>query len=170
MNDHSVEKISFSRKQLTQSALIAALYIALTLVFKPISFGVVQVRIAEALCILPYFTFAAVPGLFVGCLLANFLGGAAIWDVIFGSLATLLAAVLSYRFKKLKYAVCIFPILINTLVIPWVLRFVYQETLTILVLAGSIFIGELIAVGVLGSILLFALDKQKLGLQEFFEG
>ena len=80
--------------RITQGAVIAALYVVLTMVFAPISFGPVQVRIAEALCILPMFTPAAIPGLFIGCLIANLIGGGIILDVIFGSIATLIGAVL----------------------------------------------------------------------------
>ena len=79
--------------RITQGAVIAALYVVLTMVFAPISFGPVQVRIAEALCILPMFTPAAIPGLFIGCLIANLIGGGIILDVIFGSIATLIGAV-----------------------------------------------------------------------------
>ena len=75
---------------LAQGAAVAALYVVLTLIFAPISFGSVQFRIAEIPTILPLFTPAAVPGLFVGCLLGNILGGAIIWDIVFGSLATLI--------------------------------------------------------------------------------
>ena len=82
-------------KKLVQGALIGALYAVLTLAAAPISYGLMQVRISEALSVLPYFTAAAVPGLFVGCIVANLLGGAALYDVIFGSLATLLAAFLT---------------------------------------------------------------------------
>ena len=77
---------------MTQSALIAAVYVVLTMVFAPFSFSEIQVRIAEALTILPLFTPAAIPGLFIGCLLGNILGGAALPDIIFGSLATLIGA------------------------------------------------------------------------------
>ena len=82
---------------LAMSAMIAAIYVVLTVVFAPISFGAVQVRIAEALTILPLFTQAAVPGLFLGCFLANLLGGAILPDVIFGSIATLIGAALCYH-------------------------------------------------------------------------
>ena len=75
---------------LVYGAAIAAIYVVLTMVFLPISFGPIQFRISELLCVLPYFTPAAIPGLFIGCLLANFLGGAAALDVIFGSIATLI--------------------------------------------------------------------------------
>ena len=70
---------------ITQGAVVAALYVALTVVFAPISFGAMQVRVSEVLTVLPMFTPAAVPGLFIGCILANVLGGAVIWDTIFGS-------------------------------------------------------------------------------------
>ena len=86
--------------KLTQGAAIAALYVVLTLIFAPISFGEMQVRISEALTILPLFTPAAIPGLFVGCILANLLGGAIVWDVVFGSLATLIGAVGGYLLRK----------------------------------------------------------------------
>ena len=84
-------------KYLVKAGLIAALYVVLVLVFSFSSFGPIQFRIAEALTILPFFTSAAIPGLFIGCLIANILGGAVIWDIIFGSLATLVAAYLSDR-------------------------------------------------------------------------
>ena len=81
---------------LAQAGIIAAIYVALTVAFAPFAFREVQVRLAEALTILPVFTPAAVPGLFVGCLLGNVLGGAALPDVIFGSLATLIGASIYY--------------------------------------------------------------------------
>ena len=89
-------KITF----LVQAAAIAAIYVVLTVAFAPISFGEVQIRFAEALTILPFFTPAAVPGLFVGCLIANILGGAILPDIIFGSLATLIGAVGTYLLRK----------------------------------------------------------------------
>ena len=78
---------------ITQAAVIAALYVVLVVIFNYISFGPIQFRVAEALTILPYFTPAAIPGLFIGCILANVIGGAVIWDIIFGSIATLIGAV-----------------------------------------------------------------------------
>ena len=91
--------------RITQGAVITALYVVLTMVFAPISFGPVQVRIAEALCILPMFTPAAIPGLFIGCLIANLIGGGIILDVIFGSIATLIGAVLGYMLRKNRWLV-----------------------------------------------------------------
>ena len=77
---------------LVQGAAIAAVYVVLTLVFAPLSFGEVQIRFSEALTVLPFFTPAAIPGLFVGCIIANLLGGAIPVDIIFGSIATLIGA------------------------------------------------------------------------------
>ena len=85
---------------LVQAALIAAVYVVLTLVFAPFSYGEIQVRISEALTILPFFTPAAIPGLFVGCILANLLGGAIPLDIAFGSIATLIGAVFTYKLRN----------------------------------------------------------------------
>ena len=85
---------------MAQAAMIAAIYVVLTIVFAPFSFGEVQVRIAEALTILPVFTPAAIPGLFIGCLIGNILGGALLPDIIFGSLATLIGALFTYLLRK----------------------------------------------------------------------
>lgn len=91
--------------RITQGAAIAALYVALTMIVAPIAFGPVQFRISEALCVLPYFLPSAVPGVTIGCFLANLLCGAAPLDVVFGSLATLIGAVGSYYLgKKSKWA------------------------------------------------------------------
>ena len=147
--------------QLTSAAAIAAVYVALTLMFLPIAYGPISFRISELLCILPYFTPAAVPGLFVGCFLANFFAGAAAIDVIFGSLATLVGAWGSYRLRRHKWLVCLPPIAANTMVIPWVLRFAYGNEELMPVLTFTIFLSEAIAVGVLGNALLLALDKYK---------
>ena len=82
---------------LVQAAAIGAIYVVLTLLFAPLSYGEVQVRFSEALTILPYFTPAAIPGLFVGCILSNLLGGAIPVDIIFGSIATLIGAIFTYK-------------------------------------------------------------------------
>lgn len=143
------------------AAVITAIYVVLTMVFAPISFGPVQFRISEALCILPLFTPAAIPGLFLGCFLSNLLCGAAALDVIFGSLATLIGAFGSYALRKNKWAVCIPPILANTLIIPWVLRYAYGSPDMILFATFTVGIGEILAIGVLGNLLLVTLDRYK---------
>ena len=140
----------------TQAAMIAAIYVVLTVVFAPFSFGSVQVRIAEALTILPAFTPAAIPGLFVGCLIGNILGGAMLPDIIFGTLATLIGAVFTYILRNQnKFLAPLPPIVANTVIIPYVLRFAYGEAIPIPLLMLSIGIGEVISCGVLGMILYF---------------
>ena len=147
--------------RITQGAAIAALYVALTMIVAPIAFGPVQFRISEALCVLPYFLPSAVPGVTIGCFLANLLCGAAPLDVVFGSLATLIGAVGSYALRKSKVLVCVPPILANTIIVPWVLRFAYGSEDLIPFMMLTVGIGEVLAIGVLGSILLAALNRYK---------
>ena len=146
---------------LAYGAAIAAIYVALTMAFQPISFGPVQFRISEALCILPFFTPAAIPGLFVGCFLSNLFCGAAGLDIVFGSLATLIGAVGSYALRRSKVLVCVPPILANTIIVPWVLRFAYGSEDLIPFMMLTVGIGEVQAIGVLGSIHLAALNRYK---------
>lgn len=146
---------------LTQAALIAAVYVVLCVAFAPISYGEVQVRVAEALAILPYFTPAAIPGLFVGCFLSNMIGGSILMDMIFGSLATLIGAAGSWYFRKNRILVLVPPIAANTIMVPFVLRFGYGVPLPIPFMMLTVGIGEVIAVAVLGSVLLNVLDRYK---------
>jgi len=143
------------------AAAIAAIYVVLTMVFAPISFGPIQFRISEALCILPYFTPAAIPGLFVGCFLSNLLGTAAPLDILFGSLATLIGAIGSYALRDKKWLVCLPPILSNTIIIPWVLRFAYGTEDLIPFAMLTVGIGEVLAIGVLGNMFLVLLERYK---------
>ena len=145
---------------ITQAAVIAALYVVLVVVFNYISFGPIQFRVAEALTILPYFTPAAIPGLFIGCILANVIGGAVIWDIIFGSIATLIGAVFTYLLrKKSKFLAPLPPVLANTIIVPWVLKYAYGAEEMVWFMAVTVGIGEILACYVLGMILLFALNK-----------
>mgnify|MGYP000023759809 FL=1 len=143
------------------AAVIAAIYVVLTLIFAPISYGPVQVRVSEALCVLPIFTPAAVPGIFIGCLLANAFGGAMIWDVVFGSLASLLAAYISYFFRDKKVLAYLSPIVINALVVPFVLKYAYGAEDMIWYMMITVGIGEVISVGILGSLLSIVLEKYR---------
>lgn len=138
---------------ITQAAAIAALYVVLALLFAPISYGAAQVRIAEALTILPLFTPAAIPGLFVGCILANLFGGAILLDVVFGSLATLIGAVLGYVLRRNRWLVPVPAILANAVIIPWVLRYGYGVNMPLTILTLYITAGEIISCFVLGEIL-----------------
>ncbi len=146
---------------LTQAALIAAIYVALTYVFAAISFGQVQLRIAEALTILPMFTPAAVPGLFVGCLIGNALGGAALPDIVFGSLTTLLAAYITWKLRARGPVLgCLPPIVLNALVVPFILRYAYSTMLPIPWMMLTVGGGEVLGCGILGNVLYYALKKR----------
>lgn len=148
-------------RNLVFSALIAAIYVVLTMAFRPISYGPIQFRISEALCVLPYFTPAAIPGVFIGCLISNLLGGAVLMDVVFGSLATLIGAIGSWMFRKNRWLVSAPPILSNTLIIPWVLKFAYGSEDLIWYMMVTVGIGEILAIGVLGQLLISVLGKYR---------
>lgn len=148
---------------ITVGAMTAALYVVLTLIAN--AFGLanfaIQVRFSEALTILPYFTPAAIPGLFVGCILSNLITGCMPLDVLFGSLATLLGALGTYSLRKCKWAAPIPPIIANTIIVPFVLAYVYHFDGSIPYFMVTVGIGEIISCGVLGMILLNILDKYK---------
>ena len=146
-----------------QAGITAALYTVLTYFIGAfdLASGAIQVRLSDALCVLPVFFPAAIPGLFVGCFLSNLFCGAAGLDIVFGSLATLIGAVGSYALRKSKVLVCVPPILANTIIVPWVLRFQYGSEDLIPFMMLTVGIGEVLAIGVLGSILLAALNRYK---------
>jgi len=113
---------------IARSALVAALYALLVLAFAPLSFGPVQLRVAEALTLLPWLFPEAVPGLFVGCLLSNLFGGLGIVDMVFGSLATLGAAWLTRRMPSLSWA-AVPPVAVNAVVVGGYLSFLMDVPL-----------------------------------------
>lgn len=131
-----------SAKGLALGAVVAALYVALCFLLQPVAYGPVQFRVSEALCVLPLFFPEAIPGLFIGCVLANVLGGYGVLDIVFGSLATLIAAALSYRFRKNLWVALCFPVVVNAVVIPVVLYF--AGGVPLLPTAASIFISQAI--------------------------
>ena len=145
---------------LVQAAMIAALYVVLTYIANVLGLAsqAIQVRFSEALTILPYFTSAAIPGLFVGCILANFLTGAAIPDIIFGSLATLIGAFLTRKLYRHKWLAPVPPIVSNALIIPPVLLFAYGIR-PLWFSFITVTAGEIISCGVLGMLLLITLEK-----------
>lgn len=151
------EEKGMSVKFITQAAVIAAIYVVLVVIFNYISFGPVQFRIAEALTILPYFTPAAIPGLFVGCIIANILGGAIVWDVVFGSIATLIGAIGTYLLRKNKWLAPVPPIVANTIIVPFVLKFAYGSEGMFAMFFVTVGAGEIIVCGIIGMILLYAL-------------
>ena len=145
----------------TQAAMIAALYVVLTLFANSLGLAnyAIQVRFSEGLTVLPYYTPTAIPGLYAGCLISNILTGAMPLDVIFGSLATLLGALGTYSLRKYKWLAPIPPILANTIIVPLVLMYVYQFEGSLPYFALTVGIGELISCGIIGMSLLFALEK-----------
>lgn len=146
---------------LTQAAAVAAIYVVLTVVFAPLSFGEVQVRFAEALTVLPYFTPASIPGLFIGCIIGNFMGGAIPVDILCGSLATLIGALGSHALRRQKYLVPLPPVIANTLIVPFVLFYGYGINLPIPLMMLSVGAGEVLSCYVIGLILLLALDRYR---------
>ena len=110
-------KFSLTARSLCLSAMVAALYTALTLLFQAISFGAVQFRLSEALTLLPVLFPQAIPGLTVGCLLSNLLAGANVYDVVFGTLATLLGSILTYRLRRRPLLAALPPVACNAVII-----------------------------------------------------
>ena len=145
---------------LAQAAMIAAIYVVLTVVGASLAFGEVQIRFAEALTILPVFTPAAVPGLFIGCLIGNILGGAILPDIIFGSIATLIGAFFTWKLRNQnKYLAPLPPIISNIIIVPFVLKYGYQVPLPIPFMMLTVGIGEVLSAGVIGLILHKALSR-----------
>ena len=147
-------------RQITTAALIGGIYVALSYfgnIFG-LTYGPIQCRFSEALTVLPFLNPLATWGLFVGCILSNILSPYGPLDLIFGSLATLLAGLLTARCKN-KWLAPLPPILANILVVPQVLRIVYGAPDSIWYLTATVGIGEVISCGILGMLLLFALQK-----------
>ena len=159
---------------IVHAAVIAALYVVLTLIANALGLAnhAIQIRFSEALTILPLFTPAAIPGLFVGCILANFMTGCLPWDIVFGSLATLLGALGTYALgtytlgpsapaKQYPILAVIPPILSNTLIVPFVLAYVYRFEGSIPYFMLTVGIGEVLSCGVLGMLLYRTLAKYR---------
>ncbi len=156
------------------AALIAALYVVLTLLSNAVGLasGVVQLRISEALTILPVFTWAAVPGLTIGCIIANMITGCAIWDIVFGSAATFMGALGTYFIGKRLRAkgkldlegqimLTFPPIIANMIVVPKVLQIVYGSTEAYWFILTTVGAGEVISCGVFGVLLYRLLARSK---------
>ena len=154
-------------QQITRAALVAALYVALTHIsnFFGLANGAVQLRLSEALCVLPFFMPSAVPGLFIGCIIANLTTRAEVLDIIFGSLATLIGAYVASKIKN-KHLVPLPTVIANTVIVPFVVLFCYTAKEawgigTYLLTVLGVFAGEILSAYVLGMILLSALNKRK---------
>ena len=150
---------------LTRAAAVAAIYVVLTLLsmFLGLDKGAIQLRFSEALCVLPMLMPSAVPGLFVGCLISNIITGCAVWDIIFGSLATLIGAFGAYLLRnlpeKIKLLGTIPNILSNSLIVPLILMYAYGVEGTYFVLMGPILLSEIICSGVFGTVLYYTVRE-----------
>lgn len=149
---------------IVHAAVIAALYVVLTFIANALGLAnsAIQVRFSEALTILPLFTPAAVPGLFIGCILSNFLTGCVLWDIIFGSIATLLGALGTYSLRRFpKWLAPLPPILANTIIVPLVLAYVYHFEGSLPYFMVTVGIGEFISCDILGLLLHNLLARYK---------
>ena len=157
-------KIKGNIRGMVYASAIAAIYVVLTLVSAAagLSGGVIQFRLSEALTVLPVFTGAAVPGLFIGCAIANLVTGALPWDVAIGSLATLIGAYLTYRFRNRPKLAPVFPILSNGLIVPFVLKYVYTFPGSYWYFFLTVTVGEVVCCGLLGYLLYRALSKREI--------
>ncbi len=147
----------FPVRSLALAGLIAALYAVLTIALAPLSYGPVQFRFAEALCVLPMFTPAAIPGLFIGCVIANLVGGNGPWDVVVGSLATLSAACLTYFTRKNRILAVAWPVVVNAVVIGVMLTLLFELPLVATVL--SVGAGQAVVCYGLGLTLSYLLER-----------
>lgn len=149
------KKVTF----ITQAGIIAALYVVLTLFVQTVNLasGAIQFRVSEALCVLPFFTPAGIPGVVVGCFLSNILLTSPLPDVIFGTLATAIGAVLSYMLRKHRFLVTLPPVFANALIIPFVLKFAYHLDGALWFFMLTVGAGEVLACVGVGSLLITAL-------------
>ena len=166
MNASNAQGPRFTTRAIVRAGLIAAIYVVLTLIFQPISFGAIQFRVAEALTLLPILTSEAVPGLFVGCLIANAMGGGVWFDVALGSVATLLAALCTRKFRAMPALAAIFPTVFNGLIVGPVVYFAYVRAPgdpvsvgTLLFNMLTVAFGELVVCYVLGLPMLYGMKK-----------
>ncbi len=152
---------------LVRGAMIAALYVALTFVSSLLGLasGVIQFRLSEILCILPVFFPEATAGLFLGCLISNLVTGCAVWDIIFGSVATLIGAFGARLLRKLPdrlaFAATIPTLVSNMIIIPFVLIYAYGISDGYLFLMLTIGLGELVCACVGGTLLYYLIKKYK---------
>ncbi len=144
---------------LTQAGIIAALYVVLTYLAAgfDLASGAVQVRVSEALTILPYFTQAAIPGLTIGCFLANLLVGSLPSDIVFGTLATLLGALGTRALRNNRYLCALPPVVSNMLIIPFILSYAYHIPGSIPLMMLTVGLGEFLSCFILGELLIDAL-------------
>lgn len=148
---------------LCEAALIAAIYVILTYFCAAVgmSSGAIQLRFSEALCIFGLFTPAALPGVALGCFMANLLTGCALWDIVFGSLASLIGMVGVIALKKFPYLAPVPYALANMIIVPFVVKLVYGAPEALPLIFLTVGIGEIISVFGFGIPLYLVLKKHK---------
>ena len=164
----NVRRVTGSTRYLTRGALIAALYVGLSYISTVfgLASGAIQFRISEALCILPIFMPEAIPGLFIGCIISNIIGGCVLWDIIFGSIATLLGAIGAYMLRrlpdKLIWLATLPNLLSNAIIVPFVLMYAYGVEAGFFALSLSVGIGEVVCGVIGGTVLGYAVRDMKI--------
>ena len=148
---------------LCEAALIAAIYVILTYFCAAVgmSSGAIQLRFSEALCIFGLFTPAALPGVALGCFMANLLTGCALWDIVFGSLASLIGMVGVIALKKLPYLALAPYAIANMVIVPFVVKLVYAAPEALPLIFLTVGIGEIISVFGFGIPLYLVLKKHR---------
>ena len=154
-----MKAVSTNTRTLVRAALIAALYTVLTLLLQPLSYGEVQIRFSEALTLLPILLPEAVPALAVGCLLANILGGCTIFDIVFGTLATLLAALCTLRLRDRFWLAALMPVLFNGVIVGAVVHYCYAPVFPLPLSMLSVAAGEAVACLVVGPLLVRVMQR-----------
>ena len=157
----------FSTKSLALSGMIAALYVALSLITFPVASGVIQIRLSEGLTLLPLIMPEAIPAVFIGCMLSNLITGCAVFDVLIGSLITLVAGILTYLTGKFikKTALKIFvgglfPVLLNAFLLPLIWYFCYGEMEYVYIVQASfLIVSQSVSVYALGSVCYFVAKR-----------
>ena len=154
-----MKAVSTNTRTLARAAIIAALYTVLTLLLQPLSYGEVQIRFSEALTILPVLLPEAVPALAVGCLLANILGGCTIFDIVFGTLATLLAAICTRDLRKNVLLASAMPVLFNGVIVGAVVHYCYAPVVALPLCMLFVALGEAVACMLVGRVVLRAVQR-----------
>ena len=154
-----MKAVSQNTRTLVRAAIIAALYTVLTLLLQPLSYGEVQIRFSEALTLLPILLPEAVPALAVGCLLANILGGCTIFDIVFGTLATLLAALCTRRLRNRFWLAALMPVLFNGVIVGAVVHYCYAPVFPLPLSMLSVAAGEAVACLVVGPLLIRVMQR-----------
>lgn len=158
-------KKGFSTKSVVRGALIAAAYATLSYMSAPLTIMFFQFRLSEALCVLPIFFPEAIPGLFIGCIIANYLSGCVLWDIVFGSFATLIGAVLARALsklpKKLMFISTLPTVFANAFIVPFVIIYAYGSPESYFFLFVTVMVGELVTATGVGTLLYYQLEKRK---------